>query len=86
MSAGPRKGAGRDRVTQQNPKARTSTLPPLNTEALGPELHSHLQPRARPARPLPRALRGGTVHGPCRVVSESGRPPACLMMLTAVSK
>ena len=47
MSAGPRKGAGRDRVTQQKPKARTSTLPPLNTEALGPELHSHLQPRAR---------------------------------------
>lgn len=86
MSAGPRRGAGRDRVTQQKPKARISTLSPLNTEAPGPKLHSHLQPRAQPARPLPRALRAGIVHGPRRVVSENGYPPACLMMLTAVSK
>ena len=73
-------------MSQQKPKARTSTLPRLNMEAPGPELHSHLQPRARPARPLSRVLRAGIVHGPRRVVSENGRPPACLMMLTAISK
>ena len=75
MSAGPKSGAGRDRLTQQ--KARISTLFPLNTEDPGPELHSHLQPRA---------LRAGIVHGPRRVVSEYRCPPACLMMLMAVSK
>lgn len=75
MSAGPRRSAGRDRLIRQ--KARMSTLFPLNTEDPGPELHSHLQPRA---------LRAGIVHGPRRVVSEYRCPPARLTMLMAVSK